>query len=53
MVDLLSLARQRLSDGQLWTNPDRGFKTRKWEDVKPALIKMVAAARELRARAER
>ncbi len=51
MVDLLSLARQRLSDDQLWINPDCGLKTRKWEDVKPALVNMVAAARELRGRA--
>ncbi len=49
MTDLLSLARQRLSDGQLWVNPDCGLKTRKWEEVRPALINMVAAAKALRA----
>jgi len=49
MTDLLKLARQRLSDAQLWINPDCGLKTRKWEEVKPALANMVAAARELRA----
>jgi len=48
MTDLLSLARQRLSDGQLWVNPDCGLKTRKWEEVRPALINMVAAAKALR-----
>ena len=48
MVELLSLARGRLSDGQLWVNPDCGLKTRKWEEVRPALVNMVAAARELR-----
>ena len=48
MVDLLKLARQRLADGQLWVNPDCGLKTRNWEEVRPALVNMVAAARELR-----
>ena len=55
MTDLLSLARKRLHDGQLWVNPDCGLKTRKWEEVKPALVNMVEAARNLRlehARAE-
>ncbi|MCP3476060.1 5-methyltetrahydropteroyltriglutamate--homocysteine S-methyltransferase [Bradyrhizobium sp. CCGUVB1N3] len=46
--DLIALARQRLSDSQLWINPDCGLKTRKWEEVRPALVNMVAAARELR-----
>jgi 5-methyltetrahydropteroyltriglutamate--homocysteine methyltransferase len=49
MTDLLKLARRRLSDAQLWINPDCGLKTRKWEEVRPALANMVAAARELRA----
>jgi len=49
MTELLKLARQRLSDAQLWINPDCGLKTRKWEEVKPAVANMVAAARELRA----
>jgi 5-methyltetrahydropteroyltriglutamate--homocysteine methyltransferase len=49
MTDLLRLARLRLADEQLWINPDCGLKTRKWEEVKPALINMVAAARALRA----
>ena len=48
MTELLGLARQRLDDGQLWINPDCGLKTRKWEEVRPALVNMVAAARELR-----
>ena len=43
MTDLLKLARQRLSDGQIWINPDCGLKTRKWEEVRPALVNMVAA----------
>ncbi|MDI1263990.1 MAG: 5-methyltetrahydropteroyltriglutamate--homocysteine S-methyltransferase, partial [bacterium] len=48
MTALLALARQRLSDAQIWINPDCGLKTRKWEEVRPALANMVAAARELR-----
>jgi len=49
MTELLRLARQRLKDEQLWVNPDCGLKTRKWEEVRPALINMVEAARDLRA----
>ena len=48
ITDLLTLARQRLEDAQIWVNPDCGLKTRKWEEVKPALVNMVAAARRLR-----
>jgi 5-methyltetrahydropteroyltriglutamate--homocysteine methyltransferase len=48
MTNLMTLARLRLSDSQLWINPDCGLKTRKWEEVRPALVNMVAAARELR-----
>ena len=51
MTGLLGLARQRLADAQIWINPDCGLKTRKWEEVRPALVNMVAAARELRATA--
>lgn len=50
MEALLLKASERLSAGQLWVNPDCGLKTRKWEDVKPALVNMVAAARAARAR---
>jgi 5-methyltetrahydropteroyltriglutamate--homocysteine methyltransferase len=51
MTSLLELARKRLSDDQIWINPDCGLKTRKWEEVRPALANMVTAARELRASA--
>lgn len=51
MTELLSLARKRLSDVQLWINPDCGLKTRNWAEVRPALANMVEAAREMRARA--
>ncbi|ESQ89268.1 5-methyltetrahydropteroyltriglutamate--homocysteine methyltransferase [Asticcacaulis sp. AC460] len=50
MVHLLSLARQRLDDGQIWINPDCGLKTRGWAEVRPALVNMVAAANQLRGR---
>ncbi len=33
---------------QLWINPDCGLKTRKWEEVKPALRNMVIATKEVR-----
>jgi 5-methyltetrahydropteroyltriglutamate--homocysteine methyltransferase len=52
MVDLLSLARKRIGDEQLWVNPDCGLKTRKWEEVCPALVNMVAAAGRLRQKTE-
>jgi 5-methyltetrahydropteroyltriglutamate--homocysteine methyltransferase len=48
MTDLLALARQRIGDDQLWVNPDCGLKTRKWEEVRPALVNMVATAKEAR-----
>lgn len=35
---------------QFWVNPDCGLKTRKWEEVIPALRNMVESARQLRAR---
>ena len=46
--ELLGLARKRLQDWQIWVNPDCGLKTRKWEEVRPALENLVAAARNLR-----
>jgi 5-methyltetrahydropteroyltriglutamate--homocysteine methyltransferase len=49
MAGLLGLACQRLADWQIWVNPDCGLKTRKWEEVRPALENLVAAARQLRA----
>jgi 5-methyltetrahydropteroyltriglutamate--homocysteine methyltransferase len=52
MTELLLLAREQLKDDQLWVNPDCGLKTRKWEEVRPALVNMVQAAREVRASAQ-
>ena len=51
MADLLEHARARFSDAQLWVNPDCELKTRKWEEVKPALVNMVAMAKRARTRA--
>ena len=48
MIDLLRLARSRLEDWQIWVNPDCGLKTRAWEEVRPALENLVAAARAMR-----
>ena len=48
IVNLLTLARRRLSDRQIWINPDCGLKTRTWEEVKPALVNMVEAAQQIR-----
>ena len=48
MVNLLTLARRRLSDQQIWINPDCGLKTRTWEEVRPALVNMVEAAQQIR-----
>ena len=48
MAGLMTLARRRLADEQLWINPDCGLKTRNWQEVRPALVNMVAAARQLR-----
>ncbi|MFH1744457.1 MAG: 5-methyltetrahydropteroyltriglutamate--homocysteine S-methyltransferase [bacterium] len=38
-----------LSPTQVWVNPDCGLKTRRWEEVKPALKTMVEAAKSMRA----
>lgn len=48
MAALIILARQRLQDWQIWVNPDCGLKTRSWEEVRPGLVNLVAAARRLR-----
>ncbi len=50
MTDLLELAIKRLPLEQIWVNPDCGLKTRKWDEVRPALINMVAAAQKMRIR---
>ncbi|HLI69114.1 MAG TPA: 5-methyltetrahydropteroyltriglutamate--homocysteine S-methyltransferase [Ktedonobacteraceae bacterium] len=37
---------------RVWVNPDCGLKTRRWEEVRPALAHLVAAARIVRALVE-
>ena len=49
VTDLMRKAAERVPAERLWVNPDCGLKTRRWEEVIPALKAMVAAARELRA----
>ncbi|MES2947578.1 MAG: 5-methyltetrahydropteroyltriglutamate--homocysteine S-methyltransferase [Pseudomonadota bacterium] len=49
MVQLMQKAAERIPADRLWVNPDCGLKTRQWAEVVPALINMVAAAKELRA----
>ena len=48
MVELLRRAARHIPAERLWVNPDCGLKTRTWEEVRPALRNMVAAARQLR-----
>jgi 5-methyltetrahydropteroyltriglutamate--homocysteine methyltransferase len=44
----LEAAGEVLDRAQLWVNPDCGLKTRRWEEVEPALRNMVQAAEDLR-----
>jgi 5-methyltetrahydropteroyltriglutamate--homocysteine methyltransferase len=48
MEDLLRKALVVLTPEQLWVNPDCGLKTRRWEEVIPALENMVQASHRLR-----
>ena len=48
IVDLMTKAAQRVPADRLWVNPDCGLKTRKWEEVIPALQNMMSAATSLR-----
>ncbi len=50
MVALMERAAERIPLERLWVNPDCGLKTRRWEEVEPALANMVEAARRLRRR---
>ena len=49
MVSLLRKAAEKLRPEQIWVNPDCGRKTRGWDEVRPALGNMVAAAKRVRA----
>ena len=50
MEILINNALTVFSNSQLWVNPDCGLKTRKWDEVKPALERMVNATRTVRAK---
>ncbi|MFQ5890684.1 MAG: 5-methyltetrahydropteroyltriglutamate--homocysteine S-methyltransferase [Gemmatimonadota bacterium] len=46
--ELLRKALSVLRPEQIWVNPDCGLKTRTWDEIRPALIAMVEAARQVR-----
>ncbi|MDO8187243.1 5-methyltetrahydropteroyltriglutamate--homocysteine S-methyltransferase [Conexibacter sp. CPCC 205706] len=48
---LLAAAEARIGRERLWVNPDCGLKTRRWEEVEPALTALVEATRRRRAAA--
>ena len=48
IIQLMKKATERIPAERLWINPDCGLKTRRWEEVKPALLNMVEASRLLR-----
>jgi len=48
MIELMSKAAQQIEPSRLWVNPNCGLKTRRWEQVTPALYNMVKAAKKLR-----
>ncbi len=52
MVDMLEKACKVIAPDRLWINPDCGLKTRRWEEVMPALANMVEAAQIMRKRIE-
>jgi 5-methyltetrahydropteroyltriglutamate--homocysteine methyltransferase len=49
MIELMQKATQRIPAQRLWVNPDCGLKTRHWNEVRPALLNMVAASKKLSA----
>jgi 5-methyltetrahydropteroyltriglutamate--homocysteine methyltransferase len=53
IVAALRIMQKVLGEKQIWVNPDCGLKTRGWAETIPALKNLVAAARELRAGAEK
>jgi 5-methyltetrahydropteroyltriglutamate--homocysteine methyltransferase len=50
MTAMLEKAAAVVPAEQLWVNPDCGLKTRRWEEVVPALTGMVVAAKRMRAK---
>jgi 5-methyltetrahydropteroyltriglutamate--homocysteine methyltransferase len=51
MLGLIRSAANVIAKERLWVNPDCGLKTRRWDEVKPALMNLVTAARRARATA--
>lgn len=49
ITDLLDKAVSKVSQEQIWVNPDCGLKTRDWPETKQALVNMVTAAKQARA----
>lgn len=50
MTALIESAAAKIDVERLWVTPDCGLKTRKWDEVRPALINMIAAAKTVRAK---
>jgi len=50
IVVMLTATLAVLPSERVWVNPDCGLKTRTWDEVTPALARMVAAAQQVRAR---
>jgi 5-methyltetrahydropteroyltriglutamate--homocysteine methyltransferase len=48
IVGLPHKAQERLPADRIWVNPDCTLKTRRWEEVRPALEHMVQAAAAMR-----
>lgn len=48
MLQRMHKALEVLAPQQLWINPDCGLKTRDWDEVEPALKRLVSAARAAR-----
>ncbi|WP_115720089.1 5-methyltetrahydropteroyltriglutamate--homocysteine S-methyltransferase [Gallaecimonas mangrovi] len=51
MAKLIERAKAYIPAERIWVNPDCGLKTRRWEEVRPALKNMVDAAKKLRGQA--
>jgi 5-methyltetrahydropteroyltriglutamate--homocysteine methyltransferase len=49
-TDLILEAAKRIPAEQLWVNPDCGLKTRAWQQARPAIANLVAAAEIARGR---
>ncbi len=48
LEEKIKLLFQVLPPARLWINPDCGLKTRRWEEVEPALENMVRATEKMR-----